>query len=243
MAFPVITIEAAADVGRVEAIMARVEDYRLVVFVSPNAIRAALARRDAPWPSDVTVGVMGPGSVATLAALGLQAPAVRIVAPVGGAVHGGGDRFDSESLFAALDAEIGLTARFDGRALILRGNGGRAWFADRLRSIGIPVDEVAAYRRVATPPDEAGTILMRTFYSSGAPAVFVVTSSESIDRLAERVEEALAGIASRSDGAAWLRRTPLLVPHRRIAENAARAGFGRVVLCGPGDDGILAAIE
>ncbi len=153
------------------------------------------------------------------------------------------ERFDSESLFAALDAKLGLTRGFDGRVLVVRGNGGRAWFADRLRSLGIAVDEVEAYHRLRDEPTAAASIAMRRLFVERRPVVFVVTSSEGIAHLPTMVERSLLAVTDVASARDWLFAATLLAPHRRIAETAREAGFVRVRLCGTGDRGILAAIE
>ena len=238
VALPVLGIEPVDDPGALMQALARLADYRLVVFVSPNAIRQALAHRPDPWPADVTIGVMGPGSVEALRAHGIAAPTHRVLSPAPvEATQSTTVRFDSEALFAALDASLGLASGFDGRVLLLRGNGGRAWFADRLRGLGIAVDEVEAYRRVRPDLDAATAASLRALVAAQAAALFVVTSSEGVDHLIALVDE--VGIGARD----WLLGCTLLVPHGRIRERAEASGFTRVALCAPGDVGVLAAIE
>ncbi len=247
VAMPVLAIEPVTDARPLAATMAELDRYRVVVFVSPNAIRQALAHRTDPWPATVVVGVMGPGSVETLRSVGIATPVHRVVSPrAGGEVSGDrGDRFDSEALFAALDATIDLTHGFDGRVLIVKGVGGRAWFAERLRGLGIIVDELEAYRRVQPPADAVASAALERLFTSKQAPVFVVTSSEGVDNLVAIV---VASVASQGGWAVdavrtWLFGCRILAPHRRIVERARDAGFTRVSLCAPGDSGIVAAIE
>ena len=245
LALPVLAIEPADDPSALAATMARLDDYALVVFVSPNAIRQALAYRCGPWPPATTIGVMGPGSVDALAAVGIAEPGHRVVSPARVPPGAAGDeRFDSESLFTALDAQLGLQQGFARPVLIVRGNGGRAWFAERLRALGIEVDEIAAYRRVRPDVARHAGDALRRLHDAGTPIVFVVTSSEGVDHLVALAEEALVerGVAG-PDARTWVLEGAVLAPHRRIADRARSAGFGAVALCAPGDDGILAAIE
>ena len=254
IAFPVLGIEPVDDARALAARMARVAAYRLVVFVSPNAIRHALAYRTEAWPRDVTVGAMGPGSVATLATLGIRAPAVEVVSPPdfpppppdtsGPAGHNrAGDarslrRFDSEALLAALDAKLGLRAGFGGRVLIVRGNGGRAWFADRLRERGIAVDEIESYRRELPAPDPVAVAALKRLFANDAHAIFIVTSSEGLANLVAMVETALGAVARK-----WLFNQMIVASHARIAEKARRTGFFSLRCAAPGDRGLVAAIE
>lgn len=231
LAMPVIGIAPVDDPARLVRAMTRVDDYRLVTFVSPNAIRHALAHRSAPWPSGAAIGVMGLGSVDALRTHGIAAPAVPVFAPA---------RFDSEALHDLLVDEIGLGRGFDGRVLIVRGDGGNPWFADRLRADGIAVDEVESYRRFRpTVTPEAGANIRR-HQADGAPMVFVMTSSEGVGHLVSMVTGTLpAGDEAR----AWLLANPVVASHPRIAEKARQAGFTAVSVCAPGDAGIVAAIE
>ena len=258
IAFPVLGIEPVGDAHALATTMARIADYRLVVFVSPNAIRHAIAQRTAAWPRDVTIAVMGPGSIAALEALGIGGPDVDLVSPPvthsrpgprheGQGIDAGRDpafdqRYDSEALLAALDAAIGLHAGFEGRVLIVRGNGGRAWFADRLRERGIAVDEVESYRRVRPEPDAACASALRRLFGDRVRvhvrAVFIVTSSEGLVNLVAMVESLLG-----SEARSWLFDSRIVTPHARIAEKARRMGFSRVSLAESGDRGIVAAIE
>nr|WP_141755363.1 fused uroporphyrinogen-III synthase HemD/membrane protein HemX [Burkholderia plantarii] len=124
--FPLIDIAPAADFGPLDAALARLDAYALVVFVSPNAIDRALARFGAIWPHSLPVGVVGPGSVAALARHGIAAPAHRVIAPggadaadglsetgTGAGPDGGEPRYDSESLYAQIERAFGASHPVD----------------------------------------------------------------------------------------------------------------------------------
>ncbi len=256
VAFPVLGIEPVADARALAARMARIEDYRLVAFVSPNAIRHALAHRSDAWPRGVTIAVMGPGSVAVLDDLGITSSDVRIVSPADArsehtvaedalpSATSSSGRYDSEALLVALDSAIGLHAGFEGRVLIIRGNAGRAWFADRLRERGIAVDEIESYRRVMPAPDAASSSALRRLFRTDARATFIVTSSEALLNLVAMVATVLEPHASDAPQArAWLFRQRIVAPHARIAEKARRMGFSMISLAAPGVSGVVAAIE
>ena len=74
LAFPLIDIAPVADEAPLRAALAALERYALVVFVSPNAIDQAFARRDGIWPHALPIGVVGPGSVQALARHGVAEP-------------------------------------------------------------------------------------------------------------------------------------------------------------------------
>ncbi|MEC4600984.1 uroporphyrinogen-III synthase, partial [Burkholderia vietnamiensis] len=118
--FPLIDIAPLDDPAPLVAAFATLADYALVIFVSPNAIDRALAHYGAIWPNALPVGVVGPGSVAALARHGIAAPAHRVIAPQAGA-DGGVPRYDSESLFACIEAAFGGAQALAGkRVLIVR---------------------------------------------------------------------------------------------------------------------------
>ena len=243
LAFPLIAIEPVADAAALRDAMRHLDRYRLVVFVSPNAISYALAHRAAPWPAALTIGVMGPGSVAALATAGIAPPAHRIVSPDADSKLAA-PRYDSESLFDALVRILPPEMWRGGRALLVRGNGGRAWLAERLRAAGMGVDEIESYRRSRPQPSATVRDAMRALIDAdtgGETSVtFIVTSSEGLANLAELIVEIQADAAA---ARAWLTRCPLLVPHPRIAEKARGMGFSTISVSGAGDARIAAALE
>lgn len=81
--FPLMAITPVTDAGPLDAALARIGEYALVVFVSPNAIDQAFARFEGVWPERVPIAVVGPGSIAALSRHGIAAPRYRIIAPEG----------------------------------------------------------------------------------------------------------------------------------------------------------------
>ena len=215
--FPLLEIAPADDLQPLHRAIARLEQFFLAVFVSPNAVEYSLPhildRR--PWPEGVRPAAVGPGSVACLERFGLRDALVPQ------------ERFDSEALLAldALQAD-----RIAGKSvLLLRGNGGRELLADTLRARGASVECVTCYRRSA-PAD--GSALVSLLRNSGLDAA-LVTSSESLRNL-------LALLDTESCGRLF--DLPVFVPHARIAEEAARLGLRRAVLTRPADAGLVAGL-
>jgi len=155
-------------------------------------------------------------------------------------------RYDSEALWQALCAEVDV-AWFPGRpALIFRGDGGREWFADALRSAGMAVQAIAAYRR---GPPQVGNETWQQIENllDSQRAVWVLSSSEGVRNLETLALARFCKGQSASDGApdpryAALKRCAVIVPHHRIAEAASRAGFDTIMICGGGDANLLRAI-
>ncbi len=207
------------------------QQYALVVFVSPNAVDRAFAHYDAIWPHALPVGVVGPGSVAALARHGVEAPAYRVISPTVAADDDAG-RFDSEALFAALEASLGVGGFEGQRVLIVRGDGGREWLADRLQEAGAQVDKVAAYRRIVPEPAIGAWSRVHQLLS-GEPHAWLVTSSEGVRNLDELAQEHLT-----VGEIAQLKRAALVTPHPRIAQTARGVGFDRITVSGAGDERI-----
>lgn len=247
LGFPLLAIGPAADDAALRAALARLADYALVVFVSPNAVSFALdalaSVQNAPalpqWPAEVPVAVVGPSSVAALAERGIAAPAYRVVAPAGAhgnaEIHNEPARFDSEALWSELDTTPGA---FSGqRVLIVRGNGGRDWLGDRLRDAGATVDAVEAYSRTLPEPTSMQWQAVRDNLKPGAPpCAWLLTSSEAVRNL-----DALARLHLSPQEHERLKQMQCIAPHARIAAQANALGFAHVLPAAPGDAGLLAA--
>ncbi|WP_042886958.1 fused uroporphyrinogen-III synthase HemD/membrane protein HemX [Cupriavidus necator] len=253
LSFPLLAIGPAADNVPLRAALARLPEFALVVFVSPNAIAYALdalaavhglqGSSVAQWPAQVPVAVVGPASVAALADRGIAPPAFHVIAPAGAATNGNGTdegshdadapRFDSEALWARLEP-----AALAGKpVLIIRGNGGRDWLGDRLREAGARVEAVEAYRRTLPEPTAMQWQAVRESLRPGAPPyAWLLTSSEAVRNL-----DALARQHLSAEEAADLRQVQCIAPHARIAEQAQALGFTHILRAAPGDAGLLAA--
>ncbi len=223
--FPLLDIQPLADTGPLASAMARLTDYALVAFVSPNAVDAAFCFIP-QWPAGVIAAVVGEGSRQALARQGLTESNARIVYPTD--PH----RTDSDTLLDVLDLDT-LRGR---KALIVRAETGRELLAERLRDAGVAVDKIAAYRRGAPLLDTARRARLAALLASGAD--WVITSSEALRNLQQDVLET-AG----PSGWDTMRMCRLIVPHRRIAETAQELGFTHVMLTDSGDEALLAAIQ
>ena len=223
--FPLLQIEPLPDQSALVAALADVSVYALVAFVSPNAIAAACALRR-HWPREVTLAVMGEGSRAALARCGVDAGNATIVSPANT------ERTDSQTLLESLD----LNSLRGKRALILRGETGRELLGDALRSAGMEVVQIAAYRR-SVPPLDAGRRreLARLL---ACDSLWVITSSEALRGLL-----AMARALGGDECVVALQQKSLVVPHLRIEESARELGFRSVRLTGSGDGALLAALQ
>ncbi len=113
------------------------------------------------------------------------------------------------------------------RVVIFRGDGGRRLLGETLAARGASVEYAACYRRVR--PGSGKPLAL------GDRGVDAVTLSS-----AEGLENFLQMLGERE--AQRLAQIPFFVPHRRIAEEAARRGLARVIVAGPRDAEMVAAL-
>ncbi len=228
-ALPLIEIVPEPMAGAVARARAHLGDsYDVAMFVSGNAVDGFLRSGVVPGPAPAAIATRawspGPGTTAALRRAGW--PAVRIDAPAPDAAQ-----FDSESLWAEVQAQVrpGL------RVLIVRGGdaqgrvAGRDWLARQLADHGVRIEQVVAYRRAAPRLDAAQRTLASAAATDGS--LWLLSSSEAIANLR-------AGLPAQDWSAAVA-----LATHRRIAEAARAAGFGRVRETRPALEAVVASIE
>jgi uroporphyrinogen-III synthase len=210
---PVLAIGEVEDPAPLLDAAIHLDDYDWAVFVSPNAVEKGLAviLAHRAWPAGLRAATVGRSSEQALAAFGVG----NVVAPR--------ERFDSEALLELPE----LQDVAGKRVLVFRGDGGRELLAETLRERGARVDYLTCYRR--SRPDVDTAPLMRLLQGGRLDAA-TVTSSEGLRNLFDMVGKL---------GQTWLRKTPLFVPHQRIASHAAAMGCRQVILTGPGDDGLV----
>jgi uroporphyrinogen-III synthase len=214
--FPVLEIFDVDDPQALQDIAIRLDEFDLACFVSPNAVEksltAILSRRS--WPPHLYAATVGRSSELALAKFGV----VNVVSPQG--------RFDSEALLELSE----LQDMAGKRIVIFRGDGGRELLGDTLKQRGAEVEYVTCYRR--DKPDRDPAPLLKLWGDGQLDAV-TATSSEGLHNLVDMVGKL---------GQTWLKKTPLFVPHQRIAGLARALGCHEVILTGPGDDGLIAGL-
>lgn len=283
--FPLIDIAPTDDIAPLQALLGTLQSsphaYRLVFFVSPNAVAHAFGfaasqgvdlasiwprRADdtnadpnaadgaetgaSPFSAGPLIAAVGPGTLLALAAHGIHPSSHRVVSPEGAeavasAMRSGDTtqendtiRFDSEALVAAIDKIVPRAAWRGERVLIVRGDGGREWFADLLRDAGAVVEAVSAYRRTVPTPDAAAWRPIEAVLNAAGPAAWVVGSSEAVRNL-RTLADARFGEGAQLRA---LLHMPVLAPHPRIARAAEGAGFDTIWHPGAGDLNLARAI-
>ena len=212
--FSLLDISPAADPQALREIVARLHEFNLAIFISPNAVRYGMeaihAARALPLPPTLKIATVGQGSARTLRELGMR----EIIAPQ--------DRFDSEALLAL--PELQQVAGW--RVAIFRGNGGRELLGDTLKARGAAVEYAECYQRIK-PQQDAAALL------AANPHAITVTSSEALGYLWDMLDAA---------GRVRLAAIHLFVPHASIAEAAHKLGWREVVPTAGGDDGLVAGL-
>ena len=209
---PLLEISPVTDPQPLRALVTRLSEFNLAIFISPNAVRYGMEAIHAAGalPDTLKIATIGQGSAKALRDYGVQ----NIIAPQ--------DKFDSEALLALPE----LQQVTGWRVLIFRGDGGRELLGETLKARGATVEYAACYQR-AKPQQDAGTLL------AADPHVITVTSSEALGYLWDMLD---------SEARARLAALPLFVPHARIAEAAAKLRWREVVTTAAGDEGLLAGL-
>lgn len=195
--FPLIQLAGPSDPNAAQAALAELGRSDLAIFVSANAVRFACnLLPDLPGRlRRARIACVGDATAAALEAASIE---VHLV-PDGGST--------SEALLAMDGLQA---AAVQGREVaIVRGEGGRDLIAQVLDERGARVHPVEVYRR--EPP--GGDLAAFLDAHAGAIHVAIVTSGESLARLAE-----LGGMGR-------VQALPLVLPSDRVLEQAVSLGF------------------
>ena len=215
--FPVIEIRDIEDPAPLLGLIDRLDEFNVAIFVSPNAAERGMAvvKARRAWPAKLKAAAVGSGGVKTLQRHGVT----DVIAPEG--------RFDSEALLELPAFALVYGKRF----VVFRGVGGREVISETLTERGAVVEYAECYQRVR--PDNDVAPLLRAWERNELDAI-AVTSSEGLRNLLDMIG---------APGRELALRTPVFVPHPRIAETASDLGVLKVIVTGPGDDGLLTGLS
>lgn len=230
LSFPLFAIAALDDLSELHAYQARLGEYALLSFVSPNAIDAwfasMLEHPDHPeLPAGLAISVMGAGSRLKLLQWQRVLKDNTVFAPTNP------EQTDSETLLHDL-RKLNWQGR---RVLIVRGDSGRELLADGLRALGATVDTVAAYQRLQPVWDAGRKQMLRDLLEQ--ENLWIITSSEALRNLQQGLT-----LLQIPDLVAKLQKQRLIMPHSRIAETAQQLGFSNTRLTASGDAALLQAL-
>ena len=221
-ALPLIGITPATHTMTVVLAWVRLGQRKLVVFASPNAVEQFFALKPTGmfWPAHVHAGSTGPGTSQALLKLGV--PPERIIEPAADSTQ-----FDSEALWTRLAAMDWHGAN----VLMVRGDGGREWLADQLRSQGAQVGKLVAYHSVAPTFTQPQRALLNAALAWPQHHLWLFSSSEAIGHLA-------AAVTFGDWDKAWA-----IATHPRIAARAQELGFSNVLQTRPALDAVATCIQ
>ncbi len=211
--FPVLEIADVEDTQPLLKIIARLSEFDLAIFVSPNAVDKAmhLIQANRTLPLNMKVAVVGKGSAAALKQFGVT----DIIVPT--------ERNDSEALLDQSE----LRQVKNKRVVIFRGNGGRKLLGDILIERGAILEYAECYHRGKPNVDVAP--LLTTWSHDNLNAI-TITSSEGLHNLFDMIGQL---------GQQLLKTTPLFTAHERIAQKARDLGLVEIILTPAGDEGLL----
>lgn len=179
------------------------DHYQHVIFISGNAVRFGMHWIESFWPQ-LPVGLNW-YAIGDATAAGLREYGIEAIAP--------SSPMTSEALLAVPQ----LQSVSGQRVLIIKGEGGRGTLARVLRQRGAQVAELACYHRCC-PAIEAGEVAAKL--SAWQVGMAMISSGEGLANLL-----ALLSPAETTK----FRYITLLVPSERVAADARKAGFEKVL--------------
>jgi uroporphyrinogen-III synthase len=215
--FPALAIEDLPGSEALERALDALCGAALAIFVSAHAVQkgVAAARARGPWPAGLEVAAVGEATAQALRNSGFG----RVISPT--------QRHDSDGLLemARLQAVRGENI------IVFRGEGGRERLKEVLEARGARVAYAQCYRRARPQADPAPLL---EAWDRGEVNAVSALSAETLENfvalLGPAAERRLAGAA-------------LVVPHPAIAAHRDAGLFGRVLVSGPGHDGLAHALS
>ena len=215
--FPALEIHPTQDRPALRAMIGPVDRYRLIVFVSANAVRFGgelIGQR-----RDLKIAAIGRATAQALNAAGLRVS----ILPKGGS--------DSEALLASPE----LQHMSGQRVLIVRGRGGRELLGDTLSARGADVAYAEVYERQPARPTRELLGQVEELWRHGGINAYTATSGDLL--------EALVGLVT-PRCRELMDSTALLTGASRVADRATRLGLGSPVILAdaPDDEALVEAL-
>ena len=217
-ALPLIDITPAPDPLPVQQAWSELPGLAFVMFVSANAVEHFFALRPAgaSWPAGLRAGSTGQGTTAALRVCGVPDHAIVRPAP--------GQTSESESLWAQISHEPWQGQR----VLVVRGEEGRHWLAQKFQAAGAAVVFLVAYQRHPPHLDAASEALLAQALAAPRGHVWLFSSSEAVGHL--------GALAPNADWA----HSQAMATHTRIAQAARALGFTQVTVVEPSVQAVAA---
>lgn len=214
----------APDPPHARAVLARLSDYDLAIFVSSTAVHAAQSLMSGAWPSGTVIGAVGASTLAAVEAE-LKPPQKAVISATEEDQQSGSEAFWGAWLATKHRAH---------RVLLVRAQDGRNWLNERFAEQGAQVDTVAVYSRVLRRPSAQELQNLKEWIASGEEPAIVFSSTEAVTALDRQVDSAAQ---------AWLRNGIAIACHPRIGDKLLSNGYARVLNSTFDDDSIVAQLE
>ncbi|MEJ2653540.1 MAG: uroporphyrinogen-III synthase [Gammaproteobacteria bacterium] len=198
LALPVLAVEDPEDLEPALAVVRRLHEFDIAIFVSANAVEKGmtLVHHHGGLPAGLRLAAVGQGTATSLLSHGVRID-IQASPP-----------YNSEALLAAAELQT-IAGR---RIVIFRGVGGRELLADTLRRRGARVSYAEVYRRVK--PD----VRLADFVpQTGKIDIVMVTSQDGLRNLVD-----MADVAQLRE---WLLNVQLVTISPRVARLAKELGF------------------
>ena len=210
--YPLLEITTLADDLPLRELAARLHDFHLAIFISPNAVRYGMEaiRSAGGLPGSLQIATVGLSSANALHDYGVK----KVIAPQ--------QRFDSEALLELPE----LHEVRNKHIVIFRGDSGRVLLGDTLKLRGAHVEYATCYHRSKPQHDVSALLAAR-------PDALSVSSSEALHNLWQ-----MLGPADREQFTAL----PLFVSHGRIATEAHNLGWQNIITTVGADAGLLSGL-
>ena len=216
--FPTLDIVAVDDACKIQNMLAHLDRFQWLVFISANAVTMHSYYADGVKMGQfksMRIAAIGKATAQALALAGLPVDLV----PESG--------FSSEALLAMPQ----MQQMKDQNCLIVRGEGGREELATTLRSRGANVEYLDVYKRTIPNIDSSQLCLL---LAQNKLDVITVTSGEALKNLL---------IILKEKHHHQLFEVPLVVVSNRIRQIAADMGFKRIAVAScPSDVAIIEAV-
>jgi uroporphyrinogen-III synthase len=263
--FPLLDITAVQDTSTLNEQIARLGQFNLAIFISPNAVHYGIAAIRAsgsiPCPPQYVRGK----STSSSGADGRQLPQSAGFASAEGSLRSSGEPagLPLAGSNVSLPPTLKIATVGQGSAKVLRESGIANVIAptERFDSEGLlalpELQNVAGWRVMIFRGDGGRELLGDTLKARGATVEYATCYQRSKPQqdagvLLAAVPDAITVTSSEALGYLWkmlndgdravLRNTPLFVPHARIAGLAREQGWLQVQVTASGDDGMLSAL-
>lgn len=237
-ALPLISTMPPENPGDVESLWQTLQTVRLMMFVSPAAVRHFFDARPPGlrWPAATLAAAPGPGTATQLIQLGAAAGlcSTQVLSPAAEA-----EQFDSEHLWPILQH-----LDWADQQVVIAGGGlggqprGRQWLTQRWQERGAQVHMVACYQRCAAPWSAAERDLAASALGQPDHHLWMFSASEAIELLVSHHLPSLSNALPAPHSA--LHRLRALCTHPRVAHQALEAGVSQCWTCKPTVAAVLA---